>query len=296
MKHAFALVAIVAAAAGCGGKSKAQCKAEAAELGAYLGKLDTRMPLWLGKEVTLVKRAELAAVEVGRAPVLTVEEDGYRFMGSDVEEIEDVGLRLTAFHAKLEEDLAIGRYRKADRPDPAQIVVVIDARVRWERVVAVARTASTAGFTRPAFAFEIPPPAIEQPAKSRIDGELARIKDGEGGNKAADLAKLVSRVVGGCPALSKRFGAASEGPASGDLGPAMIAAIEPALLECNCAVDVAALRAIFFSLFYVEHPTSTVTIELGEGGRTVALAADTPWATASAQITAGTPMALAIAP
>jgi hypothetical protein len=218
------------------------------------------------------------------APMVTVLPTALQIQGERVEpaELEE---RLIAARRAMAEDAE--RYgRRGPEVDPTLIYLIVDEAALWGRVGEVASTAHRAGFTRPAFVFARPPAPIEKPPRSPIDADLDRLMASEeAGNKATELARMTEKVVQTCPALVRAFGdVASE--SSESKADVLIRAIEPSLVECNCRLDVPALRSIMFRLLHVPHPTGTVRVTLDPARPPLPIAPDTTWRVASPQLTA----------
>lgn len=288
------VLVVVVAVAGCRkGKDPAVCRTDAHSLSAYLGSIDRDAPPFWAGDLKLVLRPDLPRVELRYAPVLEIRADRLVLDGSMIDNHADLEDRLRGRHEAAVRDVELGTSRH-NPPDPTLLNLLIDERAPWEIVVEVADTALAAGFDHPAVAFARPPAAITRPPRAPIDDELDRAAAAEPSQRATQFARSMQKVVASCPALIRVFGeiGSSDG---GDKSQQLLDGLEPALVECNCRVDLPALRSVFFRLFYVEHPVTAVAVVLAADGRAVVQPASTPWRDAHELITAGAPLHLAVA-
>lgn len=259
------------------------CRAEAHALAAMLGSFDHR-PSAIAEELHLVVRADLPPDAPAWGPVIAVGAT----VSVDREPVADrsaLDQRLVALRARLDAMAPRGG------ADPAVVVLAIDAQAPWSTVVWVADAARAAGFDHPALVFARPAAPVTPPPRSSIDAELDAVA---GDNKATQVARIAARVARSCPALIRVFGEVSAG--TDDRAQQLIDGIEPALIACNCDLDIAALRSLMFRVLFVPRPTTALAIALAADGRRIALPAATPWSTAHAQVTVGAPLSLAVAP
>ncbi|MCE9578138.1 MAG: hypothetical protein K8W52_33740 [Deltaproteobacteria bacterium] len=280
-----ACCAAIVTTAGCSGsKSQATCRSDAHELATLLTAIN-RPSYQIDPDVHLVARPSLALPAVRPALVVEVRASGVSLDGDPVVDRDSLPARLTARAGEL------SRYGiQAPR-----VRLAIDATARWSEIVQVADAAAAAGIPEIELMFAVPPVAVTPPPRTAVDDELDRAtKDADASDKATRFAQLVARVAEPCPALTRVFGAlATPGE---DKATALIAGIEPALIECQCAADVSALRSLLFRLLDDRHPAAPLSVTIAATGRTVTLPAATPWSEASAQLTLDEPVHLRIAP
>jgi len=279
----------VAILVGC--KGKASCKADVDELMSFLRGMDHSMPLVWDDDFHVVQRPDLPRKEPHTGKVVYVAKT-VRMFGAEVP-LAELEERLAIEHHKVEEDIKYGHFSRGNPPDPGEVTLVIDAAATWDTVVHVTDAAVAAGFAHPAIAFGVPvtgKPPPRQPVDDKID-EIKNMPDAS--NKAAALAKLMTGIVKDCKALQRSFGRVSavEGE---DKAQVLIDEMGPALLECNCDVDIPALRNVFFAVANNSHPTTVIHLDLTKGGKQIALPAATPWSEASKQLADSAAVWLAI--
>jgi hypothetical protein len=276
--RAIAMLVLAAAACG-GGKDPGVCRREAHELGELLATIGQDMPAFYAGDATLVTRADIPPVWPGYGPmiVLTADEATYNGEPFDSREAAD----------RLASEREVAHMRAAGgRPvDDELVVLVIDEAARWADVARIAQTLHERGFRRPALAFARPPSPVTRPPRSKIDDELdAIIASDDASNKATRFAKLVEKVIKGCPPLGKAFGAvaAVDGESKAET---IIRAIEPSLVKCNCNVDMPSFSSAMFRLLYVEKPQSFLRITLDPTATPLVLPPETLWRDANAKLT-----------
>ncbi len=267
----LATVLAVALGACGGGKDPAVCRREAAELSELLATVDHEPPGFQAHDLTLVTRSDIPRTTRDLGPVIHVTREGASF--------QDEPFRGEQGRVRLTEEAR--RYGHGAKLDVLYLAIAEDA--RWEDAAGAAVLGWEAGFERQGLAFARPPAVVTPPPRSKIDAELDRIlHEEEASNKATALARLIEQVVNGCPALIRAFGsvAAVEGESKADT---LIRAIEPSLVECNCAVDMPSLRSALFRLLAVDKPQSAFVITHDPDGTPIDLPPDTPWRDAHAR-------------
>src|SRR5262249_48108457 len=115
------------------------------------------------------------------------------------------------------------------------------------------------GFTTYGFAFSTGAKKPEPPPRSSIDDKLDQVMMGDrhDGNQAVELANMMKDVIGGCSALEKSFSAVSS--EEGDKADTLIVAIEEGLIDCNCKVDVPALRSLMWRILATDPDLQALT-------------------------------------
>jgi hypothetical protein len=267
----------------CGkGVDAGTCRERAHELSTLLNTIDHDSPLFRDDgSVHLVVRPDLARTAPGVlvAEVVEVRASDVVFHGQPVLDQVELGARLAAARAKLESNVAAGAYGRY-QPDPTLILLVVDEAAPHASVVAAAGAAHAAGFTRPAFVFGRPPAQVAAPPRSWIDDDLDRLMNDDPGQKAFELSRMTDKITKSCPALARAFGAVASDEGA-DRAQTLIDEIEPALIQCNCTLDIPALRSVMYRVMYVAKPTGLLQVTLAPDGRVLALPATTPWREAS---------------
>lgn len=275
MKRGMIAVALLAVACGDKGKVSAVCRREAADLGTLLQTMDHDLPAFHVPSAKLVTRANLTRAEAPGGPVAHVTAAHLAIEGLEVATLDPAALA----EAFAEVQARNGR---------TTYHLVIDEDARWDRVAAVAAAAHGAGFTQPVLGFlrvastETPPP------RTPIDDELdALVKSEPGSDKATRLADMVAKVARNCRPLSAAFGSVAATGGQVSMADRLINSIEPAMIECNCNLDVPAFRSIMYRAFKSSNPTGSLQLTLAPEGTKVALPAATPWREAHAKLPAG---------
>lgn len=272
----IALLLVVAACSK--GISADECRTEAEGLSKLL--MDTPhepgafMPQ---REVTLVRRTDLKQERsIPYSPVLVIGKDVLVYRGRLLEGKADLQEELTTAHAKLKE------YRQQD---PARLHFQIDRGVPWSKVVDATDAALAAGFTLQGFAFDTGA-KLTPPPRTAIDDKLdALMKRDDAGNKATELAKMISDVIEGCPALKEKFGtvAIESTESKADV---LIKGLAPGLIECKCKVDMGELRSVMWRLLAVEPGIQVLLFDAADGDE-LALPGATTWEEASKKLVVG---------
>jgi hypothetical protein len=277
----FLVIALVAAC----GKSKATCKAEVADLMTLFRTMDRSPPLAVPADVHLVERPELPVFDGVYAPVVIARATGFEFRGEHLDEL-GLTVRLAEVWNKQRDDIEAGKVPRDFKWDH-RVYVLIDRDTPWSAAVTTVRVASLAGYTKWIAVFSKPSP-VAQPPRSAVSDQLDKIlKDDGGGNQATAIAKLMSDVVRSCPAMGKAFGAVGS-EENADKGKVLIEATEPALIECNCDIDLPSFRSVFVAIGANFHPLTVLRLELDEKIKPLALPGTTPWRDAVKQLTTAT--------
>ncbi len=283
-----------AGVAGCGSNDPGACRRQANELATLLATMDHEPTMIAPGDASLVVREDLSSATMPFATVVMVTPATVSIAGRRVQ-MADLEDELLSAHRRVVEDAEL--YGRRGAPEDTTLVyLVVDEAALWGRVGQVTAAAHAAGFTRPAFVFARPPAPITKPPRSPIDDDLDRLMaTEEAGNKATELARMTQGVVKTCPAMVRVFGAiASEG--GGSKADTLIRGIEPALVDCNCNLDLPAFRSIMFRLLYTSQPTGALRVTLDPAQPPVAVAADTPWRVAAARLGADATVWLAAPP
>ena len=284
---------LLAALALCGCKRGGEdCPARAEELGRFLTSMDHDMSLVrLDEGLALVTRRDLAPLEPVLAPVVEVSPAGIALQGERVADPAELGVRLAEARARAEEHADM--LPEGERDTLGRLHLALDGRTTWDTAVAVTGAAHGAGYTEVTFVFARPP-ATPPPPRTAVDDELDRALQKDPAERATEAARIAERIVKGCAPIERLFGsvAATEGDKAG----ALLAGIGPALVECDCAVDLPALRSVMWRIAGNPRPMTGLTLALSPEAAPIALPAATPWQEAGPRLTAAAPTWLALAP
>jgi hypothetical protein len=218
-------------------------------------------------DVKLLSRPELPHTTLVRAPGIVIGPKATTLDGRAVTDDE-----LAA--ALDKERRFIESYPRLAK-EPRRVYLAIDEAAPWQRVVSVVSVAKTAGFVKVAFAFARPaagPPAPRAPIDDDLDGI---IKDASASDRASKVAKLASETVKSCDALMREFG--SVAATEGDKADIILHAVGPALVECNCNTDLAAVRSLMWRVAGNPHPVNVIEVELDPHVPPLEFPAATPW-------------------
>jgi hypothetical protein len=142
-----------------------------------------------------------------------------------------------------------------------------------------------AGFDAPLFVFARPP-ATPPPPRTWVDDELDRARSTDGALLAAAAARTGEKVMKSCKPLFEVFGKVAM--IEEDKAGFIVRSVRPALVECGCNVDLAALGTVLWRLLGNEQPTTALGVRLARDATPIALPAKTPWREASRQLTPAT--------
>jgi hypothetical protein len=264
----FALLVLLA---GCG-KSKAECKAEAGDLVKFLNAMDRGPEFLIDDDMHMVVRGDLSRTKLVVAPIVIVKPTSITFAGDAVTDANDLATRMSDAAAKWNH----------------AVNLEIDGDVKWGTIAAVMAAAATSGFDHVNVVFARPRnPAV--PPRSKIDDEIDRIAgSGDPGSRAAEFGSLMSDVIASCKPIGKLFSevARPDVPAADHV----IAGLGPALIECNCDLDLPSLRSGLWRLLAVSKPTSVLELVIARDGQPVEQPASRPWYEANKHLVSGVPM------
>jgi hypothetical protein len=291
--HPVRLAAFAAFAASCGGGGKADkpadrpardCKAQVAELSAFFHAMNhDPMVVWASDDVHLVMRPELPAIDGLEAPIVTLTPAGLRFQDKRPSWTE-LGPLLVHEKLHLDDEISEHRYPRdlEGKIDSRHAWLVIDAAATWGDVVKLTDMIGKVGFDRPTFVFGKPSP-VAPPPRSAIDDELDKIGGADSGNRATALANAITKVIATCPPLTKVF-AEIGNREGGDKAQDLLDHSGPAILACDCNLDVAAYRSVIWRTAGNPHPETSLPVTLAASGTAIAQPAATPWADAHKQL------------
>jgi hypothetical protein len=272
MNRALCLVGLVAAC----GKSGPDCKARVGEVMAFLDKMDHEPPVIGGiDDVKLVQRPELPAKPNPLAEIALVLRPGKITSGGQELRLEALADELTTRkqHAQDHADKMGPRFQKDFDPD--RIAIAIDASTPWSQIVAVTDQVSQAKLDHVWLVFDAPSP-VAPPPRVPIDDDLDKLEHSDAPNKATEIARLATTVVDKCPAMKKVFGAVSSDEDSDKAG-AIISGTGPALIDCDCAADPGAIRALLWRVAGNRQPERVLEITLADGGDKLAFPPTATW-------------------
>jgi hypothetical protein len=237
----------------------ADCKAATDDIGKFLTTMDHDGSLISLEHVSPPVRRDLTikGIELRWGPVVEVRTDDIYYQDQKA----DLGKRLAADHQKIEEDIARGMVPRHDPPDPRALIVVADDKAQWVKVVAALEAAHKAGFDHITFVFGRPP-ATPPPPRTKVEGEIEKLMaSAESGNKATALANYIRPKIAPCPALVEVFGMVGQTEME-DKATYMLRSAGPAIAACNCAVDPAEMRSMFWMFVGNPKPTMLLRVEL----------------------------------
>jgi hypothetical protein len=264
-------VALAVAFAGCGHKPNAQqCASDANDLQQLLQQaMRDGSPPIADTTTALVDRPEL--------PPLGAESSSVVALGHDVR----------VFSSPMTGD-ELAKHLEWVHARKQRLVLAIDASATWDLVVRTITAATSAGLDHISFAFARSGHPPVPPPRSPVDDELDTImKAPDLADRASKLAHLLVDTAKGCPSIGKVFSAAATED-SADRSNDLVAAIGPAIVECDCNVDIPALRSLMWRTLVDEHPKSVLTTAVSPDGTAIELAGSTPWREASKLFTAST--------
>jgi hypothetical protein len=271
----------ITSSVGCRGEA-AECRPRAEELGRFLTTMDHDMtPFTPAEDVHLVTRTDLAPVDLRIGPVVDVAGSRVRLDGEAVADRADLASRLAR------------AYDTAGQPPPPggfpapELYVALDADARWDTVVWIAEEASRAGVAAPRFAFARPP-ATPPPARTATDDAFDAIMKRDAADRATEAARITSDIVSRCDALKDEFSRISTVPGE-DKAATLLAAVGPALVECDCKADLPALRTAFWRVVGNPRPMSFLPVRLDQAAAPLSLPPTTPWREASQRLPPGGP-------
>lgn len=168
---------------------------------------------------------------------------------------------------------------------PSPLLIAVDRRAPWQRVVDATTAAAAAGVTKALLLFRSSRiRSVPLPGPSAFDRPLREIRGmPDPSQRSERLARLTDELSSSCPALRTRLAASTR---RGGLAPKKIVA---AIVGCDCAVDLPAL-ATFLWAVRPPDPGTAVSIAIAPPGSrdedvtSIAAAANLPWSTAHAAV------------
>lgn len=283
--YGLAAAVVVVCACGSGSSSRdARCRAEAEELEGFLTTMDHDVNLFFTDDLRLVTRGDVPRMELPRASTVSVDAEKIVLDGEYIGDRAELAERLAAARAHIANAVSMGYLPRHEAAVAKQIYLVIDEAVAWETVVWVAEAVHEAGFDAPLFVFARPP-ATPPPPRTWVDDEIDRAADTDGTDasaRAMAVARTSEKVIESCEPLIEMSGKVAMVE---DKAEFIIRSVRPALVECGCKVDLAALRSLLWRLLGNEQPTTTLGVRLARDATPIALPAATPWREASRQLT-----------
>ena len=204
--------------------------------------------------------------------------------GCDVSELDACfgRLRKRIETSLIEDSLAARRSAAGLGPDPRKLYFVVDRAVRWDRMVPIVAAAHRAGFDVATFLFARTP-ATPPPPRTWVDDAFDRFDDFErlDGAYADEIGRVASAVLT-CDSFKEGAHAGGDMPRS----TYMILRAPQQVVECNCDLDLAALRSFMWHLLGTAHPVTLLDLTLTPSATKLELPAATPWWDASARLSA----------
>ena len=251
--------------AGCW-KDTAACTASAGDLVSYLRSMEHEpsvVPDDAFTRLHVPMHADMHTA-VPQAPLVIVSPKEITVQGQLLT-LEELAPRLAATNQTIREQIAKGQVPKGF---VEQLDLLIDGDVSWGQVAAIAQTASASGFDQLAFIFTRAATTPVPPSRGPSD-TVADVED-------------LSKLVRSCHAVGKLLGdLASVEP--GAKAQMLIDGIGPALVDCRCAVDMAALRALW-KLIGQPNPQTALVLTLARDARPIDLPATMLWREASTHL------------
>jgi len=274
---------VLALVAACG-KSKAACKADVADLMVFLRTMDHSRSWSVPGDVHLVERPDLKPTDGVEGPVIYIRANGVDVQGKHVA-VDELPHVLEDLANKMLQDITDGKVLRHFVWDH-RVYVMIDRDAPWSTVTAVARAAEATGYSKWIAMFSKPSP-VAAPARSSVSDQLDKVLGDNTGSTATELARLTSEVAKSCKPLVKAFGAVGS-EAYDNKSTALIEETGPALIECNCDLDMPALRSLYYAIVGNPHPLTVAVITLDKTATPIALPPATPWHDAAMKLATGT--------
>lgn len=268
------------------------CKASAEELATFLAATDHELPVVSDSELDrlhLVMRTDLPRGPVAPAPIVLVSPTHVTVNGSGMKP-DELAAELARQARAARDAIATGRSQAHLPAQSSRLLLVVDGGADWGAVARIAAAAAEAGFDRLALLFERPA-ATRPPPRTATDDELDAVRARYGPIAFMDesgereVERIASRLTRSCDAVPKLL--ASVTRSNRDKAELLIRGIAPALVACNCRVDMPSLRSRLWRLIGLRHPTSALEITLAPDARRVDLPAATPWREASQRLEPG---------
>lgn len=270
---------MIVGASGCHKKkmSAQACQRETASLVALLRSVDSGPPLVQPDKIELVQRPAVPATMARPSFAVYVSPQEMRLDSAR-------GPKVVTIDALPDE---VQQWRDSSTASPAEQVpvLVIDRATPWRIVAKLAQLLNAAGFAQIGFAFAAPPkPLVSQPP-SAVDVELDAILRAESSERAIKLARLVGGIVATCSQLQQAFASVSN--SNEDKAVTIVRSIEQSLPQCDCNIDLAALRAAMVRVLHNPNPTFAIVKRVDPNGQTLSQPADQRWSESNALIVAG---------
>jgi hypothetical protein len=243
----------------CGGKER-QCGPDAYELEEYLKRID-KGHYWLPLEgMKLVERTDLEKRFALHSLAARLRRGGVE------QALSEVVMQRGAFQRGVNTE---------------QLALLIDEDVPWDDIVRVAQGASGVGVQKLVFVFAAKP-AVEPPPRHKIDDDLDRAEK-EPGGRAQRYADIGKSLIDSCVPLSKAFGKVAFSDA--DRETQLIKAVTPALLECDCKIDMPALRSWLYRVLSSK-PVVFMDVTISDASpNKIELPPETQWREAQKKLT-----------
>jgi hypothetical protein len=261
MRRLGLLLVLMLPLAGCS-KKKApaetanSCQTQVDGLKQFLTTLED--PIIYGGGVTVPTRTELPAQPLHPGPELMVSPTTVSLTANGQGYVEDFVPPLT-------------EARKAH----GGLYMLVDKQTPFSRVVEAVSTAQQGGFTNLAFVFMGPP--ADKPPRSKADDQLdAILKSDDAAANMSAISKLIAEITATCPALQALHAKLADQPAESRLK-YLRDGTAPAVLTCECKLDVASLRSVMHRMFGMQTTLRVASVTLAATGKPFTAPATATW-------------------
>jgi len=274
------LLARVLLVLACASEASADCKTKATEAARFFATMEHEPSMLNVDQVTLVTRSDLVLTDrdINFAPLIRVR-DKLELNGVTVEGKALAGKLTDAFAQNAAES------RRFREPGATGVLLLIDASARWERVAEALAAARTAKASEVTFVFARP--KTTPPPRTSVDDDLDKLK--AGGNLATALSGYIRKKIAACPAMIEVMGKVADDN-SGDRAGAMLASVGPALIACDCAVDPAEMKSLFWGFLGNPQPLGAIRVTLDPHGTRLDAPKQATWAEVQKQLLTSTTM------
>ncbi len=256
-------------------EASADCAAQTAALGQWMAELAPEQvwPSQYGLELVALDEPGRAA----RGPLVE--------LGPSATVLDGVVVTQDAGAEHLSRALTLWRELNASvaAKEPPPVVLAVDERVPWRRVVEVTQAAFAGGYRRATWLFARPAQARAKAPSSSLDPQLRAANKLQATERAAALAQMLDDVLEPCPPATELLdGLAEKDPSA--RWPELANKLPEAVSQCRCAAEVAALQACLWAIYGSAPGNAAVTTRLADpaeaDGEAIAAPADQPWSQA----------------
>jgi hypothetical protein len=243
--------------------------------------------------VTLAKADGEAPHPIAMAPIVTLQSKFLEYQGRMIGAVP-----ITDHGKALHDAFAAG-------PQPAEVLLVVDASVPWSSVAAAA---TATGATHVTFVLAAGAPGkTSPPPPSSIDKELDEMaKPPDSTQKAPKLIdprdpnfhSIPDRIFKDCSTIKGLFDAIGKADTASGKDELIVKGFPKAIAACNCKVEIPAVQRLLWSWFRRDSSPAVagIKVELAANGTPVTAKPTAPWSEASnsviAAAKAGKPLSL----